>query len=42
MNTRAGIVLAGVSALMLLGTGASASADELSEKAVKSFMDYAW
>jgi hypothetical protein len=42
MNTRAGIVLAGVSALMLLGSVVSASADELSEKAVKSFMEYAW
>lgn len=42
MNTRAGIVLAGVSALMLLGGVATASANELSEKAVKSFMEYAW
>jgi hypothetical protein len=42
MNTRAGVVLAGVSALTLLGSGASAGAQELSEKAVKSFMEYAW
>ena len=43
MNTRAaGIVLAGVSALMLLGPVTTAGADELSEKAVKSFMEYAW
>ena len=35
-------MLAGVSALVLLGTVASAGADELSEKAVKSFMEYAW
>jgi len=42
MNTRAGVVLAGVSALTLLGAVAPASAQELSEHAVKSFMDYAW
>src|SRR6185295_10898567 len=43
MNTRAaGIVLAGLSALMLLGPVTTAGADELSEKAVKSFMEYAW
>ena len=43
MNMRAGVVLAGVSALMLSGfVTSSAHADELSEKAVKSFMEYAW
>lgn len=42
MNARAGMVLASVSALMLMGSVASAGADELSEKAVKSFMEYAW
>jgi hypothetical protein len=42
MNTRAGVVLAGVSALTLLGAVAPASAQELSEHAVKFFMEYAW
>ena len=42
MNTRAGVVLAGLSVLALCGSVASAGAQELSEKAVKSFMDYAW
>lgn len=43
MRTRAGVALAGVCALAVLsGAGATANADELSEKAVKSFMDYAW
>jgi hypothetical protein len=36
------MVLASVSALMLMGSVASAGAEELSEKAVKSFMEYAW
>jgi hypothetical protein len=42
MNTRAGVVLAGVMALTLWGTAAPASAQELSEHAVRSFMEYAW
>ena len=42
MNTRAGVVLAGVSALTLLVPVAPVSAQELSEHAVKSFMEYAW
>ncbi len=42
MNTRAGLTLAGVCSLALFGSVASANAQELSEKAVKSFMDYAW
>jgi hypothetical protein len=42
MNTRAGVALAGVTALALMGSVASAGAQELSEKAVKSFMEYAW
>jgi hypothetical protein len=42
MNTRAGVVLAGVSALTLLVSVAPVSAQELSEHAVKSFMEYAW
>lgn len=42
MKMRAGMVLAGVSALTLLGSAASAGAQELSEHAVKSFMEYAW
>lgn len=42
MNTRAGVVLAGVSALALCGSAAAAYAQDLSEKAVRSFMEYAW
>ncbi len=42
MNTRAGVVLAGVSALTLFGATAPAGAQELSEHAVRSFMEYAW
>ncbi|MGQ0456954.1 MAG: hypothetical protein ACT4OU_07820 [Hyphomicrobium sp.] len=42
MTKRAGIVWAGAFAFALLGTQTSASAQELSEKAVRSFMDYAW
>lgn len=42
MNTTAGIVLAGLLGLALGMPASSASAQELSEKAVKSFMDYAW
>ncbi|MFT3730407.1 MAG: hypothetical protein QM780_03135 [Hyphomicrobium sp.] len=42
MNTRAGVVLAGAMALTLWGTAAPASAQELSEHAVRSFMEYAW
>ncbi len=42
MNARAGIVLAGAFALLLNAQTVPASAQELSEKAVRSFMDYAW
>jgi len=42
MNTRAGVVLAGVMALALCGATAPAGAQELSEHAVRSFMEYAW
>jgi hypothetical protein len=42
MKTRAGKVLAGAAALAFLVPVASASAQDLSEKAVTSFMDYAW
>lgn len=42
MNMRAGKVLAGALALSVLAPVASASAQELSEMAVKSFMDFAW
>jgi hypothetical protein len=42
MNIRAGVVLAGVAALALMGNAAPAGAQELSEHAVKSFMEYAW
>ncbi|MEQ1671645.1 MAG: hypothetical protein ABL893_12355, partial [Hyphomicrobium sp.] len=42
MNARAGIVVAGAVALALGGYAAPASAQELSEKAINSFMDYAW
>ncbi|CCB64636.1 MULTISPECIES: hypothetical protein [unclassified Hyphomicrobium] len=42
MNTRAGVVLAGVAALSLWGSTVSAGAQELSEHAVRSFMEYAW
>jgi hypothetical protein len=42
MKMRAGIVCAGAFALTLLGAQTSANAQELSEKAVRSFMDYAW
>lgn len=42
MNARAGIVLAGAVALMSSGVAQPASAQELSEGAIKSFMDYAW
>jgi hypothetical protein len=42
MNTRAGIVLGGASALLFFGCAVSANADQLSEKAVKTFMEYAW
>lgn len=42
MNTRAGVVLAGVTALTLFGAAAPAGAQELSEHAVRSFMEYAW
>ncbi|MEQ1718788.1 MAG: hypothetical protein ABL907_22840, partial [Hyphomicrobium sp.] len=42
MKTRAGKVLAGAVALSLLVPVAAATAQELSETAVKSFMDYAW
>ena len=42
MNARAGIVLAGALALTMGGAAVPASAQELSEGAIKSFMDYAW
>lgn len=42
MKSRAGKVLAGAAALAFLIPVASASAQDLSEKAVASFMDYAW
>ena len=42
MKMRAGMLCASAFALALLGTQSSANAQELSEKAVKSFMDYAW
>ena len=42
MNARAGIVLAGAMALTMGAAVQSASAQELSEGAIKSFMDYAW
>lgn len=42
MKTRAGRVLAGALALSVLVPAAAASAQELSEMAVKSFMDFAW
>ncbi|MET0408606.1 MAG: hypothetical protein ABW006_09585 [Hyphomicrobium sp.] len=43
MNTRAGVVFGGVLALALLwGATAPASAQDLSDHAVKSFMEYAW
>jgi hypothetical protein len=42
MKTRAGRILAGALALSVLVPVASATAQELSEMAVKSFMDFAW
>ena len=42
MKIRAGVLLAGVAALALAGNVASASAQDLSDHAVKSFMEYAW
>lgn len=42
MNTRAGVVLAGVAATAFFGSAAAVGAQELSEKAVRSFMEYAW
>ena len=42
MNIRAGVVLAGVAALALVGNVSSAGAQDLSEHAIKSFMEYAW
>jgi len=42
MNIRAGVVLAGVAALALVGGVSSAGAQDLSDHAVKSFMEYAW
>ena len=42
MNTRAGVALAGATALALMGSVVSAGAQELSEHAVRSFMEYAW
>jgi hypothetical protein len=42
MNTRAGVVLAGAAILGLWGASVPAGAQELSEHAVRSFMEYAW
>lgn len=42
MKTRAGTILAGALALSVLAPVTRASAQELSEMAVKSFMDFAW
>jgi hypothetical protein len=42
MNIRAGVVLASVAALALMGNISPASAQDLSDHAVKSFMEYAW
>ena len=42
MNARAGIVLAGAVALTLSAPMAPVSAQDLSEKAITSFMEYAW
>ena len=42
MKTRAGTVFAGALALSVLMPAAAATAQELSEMAVKSFMDFAW
>jgi hypothetical protein len=42
MNARAGILFAGACVLAMGGPVAPASAQELSEKAINSFMDYAW
>lgn len=42
MNARAGIVLVGALALSMGAAAVPASAQELSEGAIKSFMDYAW
>lgn len=42
MKTRAGTILAGALALSVLVPVSQASAQELSEMAVKSFMDFAW
>lgn len=42
MNARAGILFAGACMLALGGPVAPARAQELSEKAINSFMDYAW
>ena len=42
MNARAGILVAGAFALVMGGSAVPAKAQELSEKAVASFMDYAW
>jgi hypothetical protein len=42
MKTRAGTILAGALALSVLAPVTQASAQELSEMAVNSFMDFAW
>jgi hypothetical protein len=42
MNARAGIVFAGAMALTMGMAAIPATAQELSEGAIKSFMDYAW
>ena len=42
MNARAGIVLASAMALTLGVSAVPAAAQELSDGAIKSFMDYAW
>jgi len=42
MKIRAGVLLAGVAALALAGNVVPARAQDLSDHAVKSFMEYAW
>lgn len=42
MNARAGMKFAGAFVLVMGGAAVTANAQELSEKAVSSFMDYAW
>ena len=42
MKIRAGVLLAGVAMLALAGNVGTARAQDLSDHAVKSFMEYAW